>query len=85
MSFCTKGYAEIHIQRLFSDPKKIQENKFVFEQYAHALVNLLYIESSFFENHQNLNFGGISKFFKQILFGQILLHWQWLRACLKQG
>jgi hypothetical protein len=39
--------------------------------------------------------GGISKFLKLIVFGHILaildrfgqdlLHWQWLRACPKQG
>jgi hypothetical protein len=32
-----------------------------------------------------LIFGGISKFPWLIAFGQILLHWQWLRACSDFG
>ena len=57
---------------------------------------LFYVWNFFFlKSNQILNFGGIPKFFKLIVFGQILakfwnfgqipLHLQWLTACPKQG
>jgi hypothetical protein len=40
----------------------------------------------FFEKKTKISiYGGISKFLKLIVFGQILLHWQWLRACPNFG
>jgi hypothetical protein len=73
MSFCTKGYAKIHIQRSLLDNKK---------NIGDVLVTKIQILSTFFGpihtkflegiKNQNLNFGGIPKFPKLMVFGQIL-------------
>jgi hypothetical protein len=57
-SFCTKEYAEIHIQRSFFDIEKAY-GKFLYwksKWCAHALVQPLHMEAIFFEKNQNLNF-----------------------------
>jgi hypothetical protein len=59
LSFCTKGYAEIHIQRPFFDIEKgiWKILKLKSKRCVHALVPPLHMEFLFFlENIQNLNF-----------------------------
>ena len=75
-SFCTKRYAEIHIQRPFFDNKKGTCKILVLkvQKCAHALVPLLHKEVFVFEKHQNLNFWWyFQKFLELIVFGQILV------------
>jgi hypothetical protein len=92
VSFCTKGYAEIHIQRPFLDNKigieEILGMKIQMVCTCFGILSFYTWKFFFLEKTKISNFGGISKFhelivFGQILavlgrFGQILLQWQWL-------
>jgi hypothetical protein len=75
---------------LFDNKKKMYKKSFYWKSklWVHARVPILHLDITFFEIIKILNFGGISKFLKLLWvgsFGQILPHWQWLRACPKQG
>jgi hypothetical protein len=92
MSFCTKGYAEIYIQRLFFDIEKRIWKIFCIENPngVHMLWCPFYTWKFLFMKKTKISvFGGISKFLELIVFGQILVvlgsfwHWQWLTTCSK--
>jgi hypothetical protein len=95
-SFCTKGYAEIHIQRPFFDIEKgIWKILRLKIQMVCSCFGAPSTYGRFFLKKTKIStFGGILKFLELIVsgqinavwavlgsFGQILLHWQWLTAC----
>jgi hypothetical protein len=74
-SFCIKGYAEIHIQRLVFEIEKGIWKILRLKIQTHVLVlwcPSLHIKVFFFEKNLISVFGGISKFFELIVSGQIL-------------
>jgi hypothetical protein len=83
-SFYTKGYAKIYIQRPFFDIEKRVWKILVLKiQMVCTCFEVPSTHGSFFFKKIKISiFGGISKFLELVIFGQILLHWQWLIACL---
>jgi hypothetical protein len=87
-AFCTKGYAEIHIQRPFLDNKigigEILGMKIPMmctccgAPFTHGRFFLIKIQKYQFLVE-------FSKFLELIIFGQILMHGQWLIACPSFG
>jgi hypothetical protein len=74
MSFCTKGYAKIHIQRLFFD---IEKGIWKILRLKIQMVCLCFgapsIHGSFFLKKTEISiFSGISKFLELIVSGHIL-------------
>jgi hypothetical protein len=71
-SYSARGYAEINIP--FFDNKKTYTKLLYWKSKwsTYTLVLPLHMEIFIFEKHWNLNFGGISKFLKLMVFGQIL-------------
>jgi hypothetical protein len=73
--FSTRGYAEIHIQRPFFDNKKGIQKIFVLK--IQMVITCFGTSSTyrilFLKNIKISIFGGISKFLKLIVFGQILI------------
>jgi hypothetical protein len=93
-SISIRGYAEIHLQRPFFDNKnsiwkilglKIQLME-TCSSASSTCRNFYFwetLKSQFLVVFQSFIFGQILAVLAR--FGQNLLHWQWLRACPKQG
>jgi hypothetical protein len=72
MSFCTKGYAEIHIQRPFFDKGIWKILRLEIQMVCSCFGAPSTHETFFFEKKSKIPiFGGISKFLELIVFGQI--------------
>ena len=71
--FSTRGHAEIHIQRPFFDNNKgIQKIVVLKIQMVRICLGASFMYRIFFEKINISICGGISKFLKLIVFGQIL-------------